>query len=451
MQFTKALQHTVGLKALTAILTFGINLLMVRILGAVGSGGFFYAIALLTFFTLAISWCMESGITYYAIKNQSDIPSIIIFIMPWLVLQAIASWLLLHFLNDNPLPQLSWVFVISNLMMVYFSALFYAKKWFISLNVIVSLVNVMVLLSLALVYLKYGDAREQFYNPLPGQPGPLQPKPVKDVGNIYHTQGGYMATLVYVAGFLCQALALAVFFLVKIKLPVAVPVFNPNLIRNIFYYSTIALISNLLFFLVTRIDYFFVDKYCSAVALGNYVQVSKMGQLLVLLPSMMAGVIFPYSTAENNEGYLAKLQSLCRLTGLLFVAAAAIIILTGYWMFPFLYGDGLNMMYPAILLYLPGYYCLGMVTLLAAYVAGKGLIQNNMIASSIALVAVIAGDVLLIPQWGIYAAAAVSSLAYFLCMVYLLWIYKKGFGVSPASFFIAGRGDIQFLLSRLKK
>jgi hypothetical protein len=146
MQFTKALQHTIGWKALNTILTFFINLILVRILGAEGSGDFFYSIALLSFFTLLISWSLEAGITYYGSKNVESIASITIFILPWLVIQALVSGMLIQYLPIHTHPQLSWLYVLSNLVIIYCSALYYARKWFIPVNLLVCIVNAVVYL-----------------------------------------------------------------------------------------------------------------------------------------------------------------------------------------------------------------------------------------------------------------------------------------------------------------
>ena len=162
MQFTKALQHTVGWKALNTILTFLINLLLVRILGADGSGDFYYGITLLSFFTLAISWSMEAGITYYASNNIDTIPSITLFIIPWLMVQAIVSWLLLDLLSINIARYWSLLFVLSNLVIIYISALYYAKKMFVSINIIVCTINFIVLVSLGYVFFA-ADSEQSTY------------------------------------------------------------------------------------------------------------------------------------------------------------------------------------------------------------------------------------------------------------------------------------------------
>ncbi len=449
MQFTKALQHTIGWKALNTILIFLINLLLVRILGATASGDFFYSITLLSFITLIISWSMESGITYYGSNHLNSIPSITIFILPWLLVQALVTWGLLYWIPVHIGRQLSWLYIVSNLVIIYFSALYYATKSFVSINVIICVVNSIVLVGLVWVYIQYGNDEEKMFELLKERMAQKSSASIHFIGDGVDSEGFYFAGLVYFGGFLLQGLALAIFFFIKSRLKFTVMPFNPSLIQKIFIFSSIAFISNIVFFLVTRIDYFFVEKYCSEIALSNYVQVSKMGQLLVLLPTIIAGVVFPYSSGFEEDVYLVKLQALCRIIGVLFLPVALLVIISGYWIFPWLFGYGFAAMYPAILFYLPGFYFLSVVTLLASYIAGRAMLVKNLIASGIALIIVIAGDIFLIPIWGINAAAAVSSLSYFLCMVYLLWIFKKHFGGKPKDFFGIQLNDLHLLFRRI--
>ncbi len=448
MQFTKALQHSIGWKALNTILIFLINLLLVRILGATASGDFFYSITLLSFITLIISWSMESGITYYGSNQTNSIASITIFILPWLLLQAIITWGLLYLIPVHIGRQLSWLYVVSNLVIIYFSALYYATKSFVSINVTICVVNSIVLVGLIWVYSRFGNEEEKIGEFMKEMLAQKSSANIQVFGDGMYSDAFYFAELVYFGGFLLQALTLAMIFFIKLRHKFTVKSLNPMLIRKIFVYSSIAFISNIVFFLVTRIDYFFVEKYCSEIALSNYVQVSKMGQLLVLLPTIIAGVVFPYSSGFEEDLYLVKLHALCRIIGFLFLPVAILVIISGYWIFPWLFGDGFADMYPAMLFYLPGFYFLSIVTLLAAYIAGRAMLTKNLVASGIALVIVIAGDIFLIPVWGINGAAAVSSLSYFLCMVYLLWIFKQHFGSKPKDFFVIQLKDLQLIFRK---
>jgi O-antigen/teichoic acid export membrane protein len=343
------------------------------------------------------------------------------------------------------------VFIISNLAVTYFSALYYARKWFLSINIIVFIANVIVLAGLLYRYITYGNGEDKLLPLLTSEISGQKSVSLSSIGDFVNTESYYYGAMVFFGGLLLQAFILMIFYFLSAGFSVTQVAYNPRIIRNIFLYSSVAFISNILFFLVTRVDYYFVQKYCGEIVLSNYVQVSKMGQILILLPTMIASVLFPYSSDMKEEGNLNRLQLLCKILSLLFIPATFLIIVFGYWGFPWLFGPGFVLMYRAMLLYLPGFYFLNILTLLAAYLAGKAMLTKNLAASVIALVVVVIGDVLLIPVWGINAAAAISSVAYFLCMVYLLWIFKHEIGCKVQNFFIVNKKDRQLLISKLLK
>ena len=144
MQFTKALQHTIVWKAANTVLVFLINLLLVRIFGPGDSGAFFYALTSLSLFILIISGSIESGLTYFGSNDPRSIPALLLLVLPLLIVQAGAGWLLLGFFELPLDREMSWAFVVSNLVIVYFSALYYSKRWFLLLNICLVPVNIIV-------------------------------------------------------------------------------------------------------------------------------------------------------------------------------------------------------------------------------------------------------------------------------------------------------------------
>jgi O-antigen/teichoic acid export membrane protein len=426
MYFKKALQYSFFGKALNTLLVFVINLLLVRILGVQNSGLFFYSITMLGLFMLLLSCSLESGIIYHASKNENIIAPITAVVFPWLIILGVVSTVLLREVHLYFTTNLAVAYVLSNLIILYFTALFYAKKWFGALNFILVAVN-FVLMCL----LWY----EHFYK--------------QDLATL--TQRHYFSAVnLYVYTFCVQAVLLILYFLIRAKIILLNPFKNIGLVKNIFKYSLFSFISNILFFLVTRIDYFFVQHYCTEDALSNYIQVSKLGQLFFFLPTVIATVIFPYSSANEDSTYVSKVQLLCRIIVWFFIFAFCFVVLTGYWLFPWLFGKDFGMMYTAMLYYLPGFFSLSIVTLLAAYLAGKGMIKTNLVATITTLIIVVTGDVILIPNFGINGAALVSSLGYFVCMLYLLCVYKIKMQCVIVNFFAITRKDFQ-LAGLLKK
>lgn len=419
MHFNKALKYSIALKSVNILMLFFINLLFVRVTGANVSGNFFYLITILSFITLVVSCSMESGITYYASRDKSNTLSYAWLIILTSIVQIALSYIIITVTVKNstslPLPYLL-LFVISNILISNFAGLYASLKWFISINTIILTINCIALIFLWLV---------------------LQQSP-----------GTAKAENIYILSYVLQAIGLIFFFLVKNtsgswKLP------SFQVAKQVFTYSLLAFIGNICFFLVTRIDYVFVKRFCSAEALGNYVQVGKIVHMFVLLPAIAASVIFPY-TANSNETILPKVQWLCRLTTSVIALASVFLIVTGKWLFPWLFGAEFNLMYIVILIYIPGIFALCISSLLASYISGSGYILVNVTASAIALIIVIIGDLIFIPEYGINAAAVVSSVAYLCCMLYLIRHYIIKFQSKVSDFFRISFTEFKYVFFYIK-
>jgi O-antigen/teichoic acid export membrane protein len=424
MHFNTILKHIIVWKMMNTLLMFSINLLLVRLLGVAASGQFFYDITVLSFIILLLSWCLESGITYYASKDNKLIVLILVFILPLLLVQAGVCVFLLQYIKFSLSTALAVLFVLSNLTIIYFSAFFYAKKWFINPNIIICGINFATALLLLYWWLTGASLAAVKFN---------------------------QVILIYIGGAVTQALLLLAIILFSVKKNRIVLVGVTAVAKNIFTYSSIAFISNVVSFLVSRIDYFFVQKYCSGIALSNYIQVSKFGQMLILVPAIIASIVFPLSAGSSEIIPTDKVQQLCRGISFIFIPVTITVILTANSVLPWMFGTGFNYMYLAILLYMPGFFSLSIITILAAHLAGKNLLRVNLFACLLALIVVVTGDFLVVPIGGINGAAAVSSIAYLIYLTYLVLVYKKKFNSVIADFFFFKRTEVAGVFLQIKK
>jgi O-antigen/teichoic acid export membrane protein len=128
-----------------------------------------------------------------------------------------------------------------------------------------------------------------------------------------------------------------------------------------------------------------------------------------------------------------------------YAVVCLVLVLVGYWLFPFIFGDSFNQMYRAFIFLIPGILSLSTLYTLTAYNAGKNKLKANILGCLYALMVVVAGNWWLVPVYGINAAAAVSSVAYVFYQVYLLIDFRKenNSGIKP--FFVFKFGDITSL------
>ncbi|MEI7472825.1 MAG: polysaccharide biosynthesis C-terminal domain-containing protein [Chitinophagaceae bacterium] len=418
MKFKKALSHTILLKTINTICNFAINLLIVRLLGVADSGHFFYTISILALVNLLIGLCIENGITYYANKYPGQIKKISIAVFFLLIIQSLLSWLVFSVLPISFPIGIATLFVVGYMAINYFTAIFTAQKKYIAVNLIPVIVN-LVFVSWLCYCLFNTSAGSAF------------------------TQVHFIE--IYIASILLQAILLILHFFVFPSVTLQNSLWHPGLGVKILKFSLMVFLGNLIYFLVLRIDYYFTEKYCDAIAFSNYIQVSKIGQMLLLLPSMAATVIFPYTASEESHFMLAATLRSLRIFLTIYILIALALIAGGYWIFPFLFGNAFGKMYLPLLLLLPGILFLTVMTVLSAYLDGIKKLWYPIVGNLIALISIAILDYLFIPVWGIYAAATISSIGYFLCTAFTCFWFFKFSGADLKDIFKLNLADFSFI------
>jgi O-antigen/teichoic acid export membrane protein len=284
-------------------------------------------------------------------------------------------------------------FIPGQLLITFFTALFYAKEASVLPNMLLVAVN------LALILL------------------------IPSAGIVHAGLDAKVYLRIYFWGVLLQGLLLAVVFAWKYGRTFRLP--DSRLLKKIFRYSIVALAANALFFLVYRVDYWFVKRFCTADQLGNYIQVSKLGQIVLLLPGILASVIFPRTALGKQEDMARALTRMTRIAALLFCLVFLIVFFTGRTLFPLVFGSSLQQMYVPMLILLPGVLFLSVLSLLSAYFGGIHRPDINAKGALAGLIVIIIGDILVIPRYNIAGAAAVSSAGYLVCLLYSWIEFKK--------------------------
>lgn len=398
---------------------FALNVGIARVYQASDSGMLNYLINNLSFLLLITSLSLESALGYFASKNEISANKLTGLSLLFALFSAFASTGAIMLVAGSQLPDLGpaqyllpLMYVLGVVLTTYFSALYYAKQQVLLPNIVLITVNAVVL-----AYAVY-----QF---------PVAQSRADDVKIAF--------VFIYFGSFLAQGLILFISWSSRYGITLKLPA-GPEL-KSLFNYAFTALVANVIFFLVYRVDYWFVESFCTNQDLGNYIQVSKLGQIFLLLPSIVATAVFTRTAGGRQEEISNVIQIISRWLLLLYVIFVAAIVITGKWLFPAVYGQSFNQMYVPFLLLGPGILSLSTVSLLGAFNAGKNKIGINIKGSAIALVVIIIGDLLLVPAYGIYAAALVSSVGYICLQVYLLHHFKKEHRANISGFLIPRASD----------
>lgn len=405
INITQILKHNVIGKLLNHLLVFLINVIIVRILGASGSGIYFNELYILNF----AAFIFSAGLDYAAIdvlsKNASLLPLIrkiltgvvALFAFVLIVLLLLAPGIRNHFSQ----PWVSMLlFSVGNLMLILFQGILSALKKFNLQNVILGVCNFIFLLYLFFCW-RTGLSL-----------------------SLYHVAVAY-ALLLFIQGILMLV------FCTREPSPEKP---DQSFDKLLFLRSGwFIMISSLVYFAFLRVDNFFVERYCDPVTLGNYVQCGKIGQYFLYFSSIISSTLLPFIATETVGASYNEWKDMMKPYITLICLAAFLLALSGSYLFPMFFGEEFNRMHIYMLILLPGFVCLGILTLLNSVYIGKGNVKMIFIGDVLGLISVLLFDWLFVGRYGAVAAAVISSVSY--CMVFLfLWrSFKKQFDLPARS------------------
>lgn len=431
MSFEKHLQQSLIWRGYYFITMFLVNVVISRTLEASVTGWLYYLINIFSFVLMVASISMESACSYYAASNTIHHQKLAWFSLLYICLVGIIIASLFYYYFDNTkqaaanVTQVYLLYALTYiggiLLINFFTVLFYAQKNYFVPNVIMGTINVLFILLVCFL-------KNNIHQFIP-------------IVHLYF----YMVLL--------QGVVVAfVFFkhnhlLQSFKLP------NKLELKLMFKYAMVALAGNVLFYLVYRIDYWFVknsSNVCTAIDLGNYIQASKLGQLLLVVPQIIASVILPHTASKlYKDNIYHSIFILFRLFLIAFTILFFLVLAVGNWLFPFIFGASFNNITIPLLLLLPGIFGVSVLAQLSAFFSGNKKVYINVIGALLALVVVVFGDVIFIPKYGIYAAATISTIGYLVNMLFALWYFFKHQPSDYCKLFQFNKNDMAWLKKML--
>lgn len=434
MQAGKTLFQSILWRGLYYVAAFVINILIAWHFQASVSGNIYYISTIYALILLFASLSLESGIIYFAAKTGIPVARLFNFSVLWSLLIAVITFFTAYLFFADVYKEMrgsllifsAVCFISGNLLTTFCAGFFYAHNNFIVPNAI----NIVCTI-LLIVLLPYNGKS-------------ILPAISND--NYFY---------IYFGSFLAQGICLAVAAKIKYIKREFQQFLSVTEFRLLFRYCALAFFANIIYFLLYRIDYWFVAKYCTAGQLGNYIQVSKLGHLFFILPTILASAVFPITAGGKKENISQLLTLLSRSIFFIYLLACIFLIVTGQWLFPFVFGNSFSGMYQPFLFLVPGILSLSGLFTLTAYFAGKDQIKTNITGSVYALVIVLVGDIIFIPAFGINAAALVSSIGYMVYQGYIIITFRKEYKTPLGQFFIIKSSDFQkikrTLISSIKR
>lgn len=433
MNFHRLLLQSLLWRGLFFLTFFIISILLPRSLQAAGAGWIYYLTNWFSLILLVASLNLESAVGYYASNQQIDSNKLGWLSLAWTVLVGVVVFIVIglyfgEIKGEEPITQNQYLFfavsyITGILLMNFYTVLFYAKRNFFLPNFLLSLTNIAFIIAIM-----NGD-----------QWGISN----VDVLNIYFWYS------------LTQGLLLMIAYFLKYN---SWKISFPHLPEGkmLMRYALLALVANLVYFLVYRADYWFVRHSPASSAdgrdLGNYIQVSKHGQMLLILPQIIASAVFPQTASEIDRATVRETVALLsRFFLVSYIVIIVIVAIIGQWLFPFVYGETFDRMYWPTLLILPGIWALSVMVLLAAYFSGKGNVKINIYGGLLSVAIVLVGNYFFTFRYGMIAAAIISTIAYFSYMFFLMVQFRREYNVPIAEFLIPKASDVDRLKKQFKR
>jgi O-antigen/teichoic acid export membrane protein len=405
-----------------------INLGIARFFAAEKSGHIFFIVNNLALVLLFVSISLESGTTHFIASGKLEVSQMARFCFLWAIgasaIALVVWYVILYFshpayLRDPDFLMASLLFILGVLLTTYFTALFYAIKQFSLPNQILFTVNLVLFIFMVFARNQI-SFREHFIG-------------------------------LYFLFFFVQGVLLMIFFFARNARKSTGFFPDPEVLKKVIGYSLMALMANGIYFLVNRLDYWFVQHYCSGPDLGNYIQASKLAQLLLVVPAILGATLFPIFSSVPPSTNKSQLAAAMRVLFWINVGCCFIILSFGWYLFPRLLGPSYSKMFLLFAALVPGLLCSSLNYPLSTWFSANKKISVNIRGSMLALLVICFGDIFGLPRYGILTASIVSSAGYFTYFAYMVWIYRKHSTLSWKEFLMIQKADIQRIRLLVRK
>jgi O-antigen/teichoic acid export membrane protein len=190
----------------------------------------------------------------------------------------------------------------------------------------------------------------------------------------------------------------------------------------------IATLSGLLIF---RIDLLIVGHFHGLAQAGVYSVASQFAMMLVMLPGVIATLLFPRVTAEREERVELTCRATRHTTFVMFLVCLVSVPLS--FILPLLYGEAFMDVTAQLLILLPGVLLIGIESVLVQYFSASGLPVAIPAFWVITLVVNISLTFALVPPYGARGAAIASSLSYALIFALVVFYFRAKTGRNLSS------------------
>lgn len=211
---------------------------------------------------------------------------------------------------------------------------------------------------------------------------------------------------------------------------------DAGLLRRMVTYGLKFHISVLAGAIIFRADLFVVNYFRGAAEAGVYSVATQFSLLLMLLPGVIATLLFPRVTAEQDPS--GETTSFITRQTAVIMLVCCLVAVPGSFLLPLLYGRAFADVTWLLLILLPGVYLVGLESVLVQHFNALGLPKAIPLYWIITLAVNLVLVFTLVPRLGAQGAAIASTLSYALIFCLVAWHFRASTERSFAEVFVRG-------------
>ncbi len=208
------------------------------------------------------------------------------------------------------------------------------------------------------------------------------------------------------------------------------------LLRRMLTYGLKFHVSILAGIIIIRADLLVVNHFRGAAEAGVYSVASQFALLLMLLPSVIATLLFPRITAEQD----ARGETTCSVTRyaalIMFLCCLGAVPLS--LLLPLVYGQEFSDSTALLWILLPGVYLMGLESVLVQHFNALGLPRAIPVYWVVTLILNLVLVFALVPRFGAQGAAIASSISYAVIFALVALHFQTSTGRSFSEVFVLG-------------
>jgi O-antigen/teichoic acid export membrane protein len=197
--------------------------------------------------------------------------------------------------------------------------------------------------------------------------------------------------------------------------------------------------------IIFRADVLIVNRFRGVAEAGVYAVASQFSFMLLMLPGVIATLLFPRVAASQDERgeFAVQVTRHTTLVMLLMCLAAAALS----FLLPVIYGVRFSDATVQLLILLPGIFFMGLESVLVQHFTGTGLPAIIPVFWIITLAFNVGLNLLVVPAYGARGAAATSTLSYALIFFFVAIYFCMKTGRRPAETFVLRTNELRNLFT----